>query len=250
MFSSNSVKTFFIFTAMLSQACNFWQDKTNAPTSQTPFLAEELVSEIPFLTKEPNVYQAEIVLINYGNGEKTERKTVVACNERKIVHIYETGIYFLQLSENEKFLVHNRKKIYADSQTSLEVSTPTGENLQDFLANEWLNQKTDTKFENLGAENNLTKYRVILANSQTSEIMIYVDENFKIPVRQEFYSISGEQKNLIFSMEIRNLKLQTDEKIFEVPKDFKKVSLKEFQEIIWQEKFDSKNERNNRNKTN
>jgi hypothetical protein len=225
---------------MLSQACSFWQDKTNATPTPTPFLAEELASEIPFSNKEPDVYQAEIVLTNYGNGEKKERKIVVARSGGKTLQNYETGIYFLQLNENEKFLVHSEKKIYADTQTNLEISAQVDENLQGFLSEGWLNQKADAKFENLGAENNLTKYRVILADSQTSEIIIYIDENFKIPVRQEFYSIIGEQKNLIFSMEIRNLKMQVDEKLFEVPKDFKKVSFKEFQKIIWQEKFDQK----------
>ncbi|MCA1624899.1 MAG: hypothetical protein LC768_03080 [Acidobacteria bacterium] len=240
MFSSNSVKFFFVFTAMLSQACSFWQDKTNATPTPTPFLAEKFASEIPFSTKEPDVYQAEIVLTNYENGEKKERKIIVARSGGKTLHNYETGIYFLQLNENENLLAHSRKKIYADSQTNLEVSAQNDETLQGFLSEGWLNQKTNAKFENLGAENNLTKYRVVLASSQTSELMIYIDENFKIPVRQEFYSINGEQKNMIFSMEIRNLKMQTDEKLFEIPKDFKKVSFKEFQKIIWQEKFDQK----------
>jgi hypothetical protein len=89
-------------------------------------------------------------------------------------------------------------------------------------------------FENLGAENGLTKYRVRLKDmpKDASETLIYIDENLKIPVKQEFYTINGEQKILVFSMELRNLKLQTDDKLFELPKDYRKVSSNEFQKAI------------------
>jgi hypothetical protein len=104
------------------------------------------------------------------------------------------------------------------------------------LAIEWLNEKRGAAFENLGKENGLTKYLARLRDvpNINSEILIYIDENLKIPVKQEFYTINGEQKILVFSMELQNLKLETDDKLFELPKDYRKVSSNEFQKVTRQ----------------
>jgi outer membrane lipoprotein-sorting protein len=90
----------------------------------------------------------------------------------------------------------------------------------------------------------LTKYRAHLADApnSNSETFIYVDENLKIPVRQEFYKTNGEQKILVFSMELRNFKLEAADELFELPKDYRKVSPNEFQKTIRQEKPVAKNE--------
>lgn len=240
MFSSNQFKYLFFFALLGFQACGFWQSKT-AETPK-PFASGEFVSDVPFSTKEPDIYQVEIVLTNYASGEKSERKTFAARRGEKSRFDYESKISFLQLSANEKFLIHTGKKIYGESQIVNGFPAAADESLQSFLSSKWLTEKADARFERLGAENNLTKYRVVLAESQASEALIYVDENFKIPVRQEFYSNVGERRNLVFSMELRNLRLEADEKLFDLPKDFKKVSTEEFQKMIWREKFNVKDE--------
>ena len=71
-------------------------------------------------------------------------------------------------------------------------------------------------------------------------MLIYFDENVKIPTKQEFYSVSGEQKTLTFSVAVKNFKTPADEKLFDPPKDFRKVSAKEFQEISRREKLENK----------
>jgi hypothetical protein len=141
----------------------------------------------------------------------------------------------LEFGANQSFTIRNPKKIYTKSQPSLTIE---GENTIDFLTTEWLNQKTTAKFEDLGTENGLLKFRVKLGDTETtnSEVLIYFDEALKIPVRQEFYSASGEQRRLLFSVEMKNFKSAADEKLFELPKDYRRVSSKEFQEIVRQER--------------
>lgn len=239
MLRSNRVKIFVVFAVTFFQACGFWQTKNGADFSPASVSRYESKTEIPFSTKEPDVYQAEIVLTVYANGEKTERKIFTARSGEKLRTDYESKISFLHSDAGRKFLIHNGKKIYSETQTESDFAGENGDELRDFLTSQWLNEKADTKFENLGAENNVTKYRAVFESSGASETLIYVDENFKIPVRQEFYSITGERKNLVFSTEIRNLKLAVDEKLFELPKDFKKVSVDEFQKITRSEKLNS-----------
>jgi len=65
-----------------------------------------------------------------------------------------------------------------------------------------------------------------------SEMLISVDEQIGLPVKQEFYAVSGEQKVLTYAVELKNLKLKTDENLFTVPADFKKVSAEEFRRIL------------------
>jgi outer membrane lipoprotein-sorting protein len=240
MFSSNQFKFLLFFALLVCHACSYWQSKKEE--TPTRFSAEEFVSNVPFSTKEPDVYQTEIVLTNYAGEEKSERKTFVARKGGKLRCDYESKISFLQSGASSKILIHTGKKIYAESAANVSPLEMNGESLQSFLSSKWLNEKADARFENLGAENNLTKYRVVLNETQLSEMLIYVDENFKIPVRQEFYSIVGEQKKLVFSVELRNLKLETNERFFELPKDYKKVLLDEFQKTMWKEKFDAKDE--------
>lgn len=239
MFLPESTKIAVIFAVAFCQACSFWQsaENGNANALPAPFAAEQPKSEIPFSSKEPNVYQAEIVLTNYLSGEKSERKSFTWRNGAKLRCDYERKISFLQPNENEKFLLHHGKKIYAENRVSSSSPNETGSQIKDFLTTEWLNDKRGAWFENLGAENGLTKYLVRFKDAPriNSETLIFVDENLKIPVRQEFYAVNGEQRVLVFSMELRNLKLETDDKFFELPKDYRKVSSSEFQKTIRQE---------------
>jgi hypothetical protein len=105
----------------------------------------------------------------------------------------------------------------------------------DFFTAEWLNQKTNAKFETLSPENNLARYRVNLDETKTSEIIVFVDAQIGLPVKQEFYSIRDGQRILTSTVELRNFNSAADAKFFEVPKDYRKVSSKEFYEITRRE---------------
>jgi len=231
MFSSNLIK-FFLVSALLScQACGFCQSKTDATVSPTPFIVEELKSEIPFLTKEPDAFQTEIVVTAKDNFED---KTFIAKNgaNRFIAFDFQgkTEFALLQLGGNQSFLIAPSQKVFAENQ--LETAGAKSETLNDLLTAGWSNQKADAKFERLGAENNFVKYLVSLDETKKSEIIISVDEKIGLPVKQEFYSMSNGQKTLTLTMEIKNFSLQTEAKYFEVPKDYKKVLLKEFWETL------------------
>lgn len=231
MFSSNSIKIFFALVLLSCQSCGFWRGKTDVTAAPpSPFVAEELKSEIPFSTEEPNVYQTEIVIVVAGND--FEEKTFVARNGANRLTVFNYGgkqeTALLQFGANQSFLIARNQKIYAESQSG--TANEKDANANDFLTAEWLNQKTSAKFEALGAENNLVKYRAVLDDSPNSEAIIYIDEKIGLPVKEEFYKTSGEQKFLTLTAELKNFNSQTEAKVFEVPKDFRKVSMKEFQE--------------------
>lgn len=223
MFSAKFFKSFLIFSLAFCSSCQYWQSNsnTNANIEAPPTEIAEIVSEIPFPTKEPDTFQAEmIVRIN-----EEESKTFIARDKERFLS-KKGDIATLQLSPNQSFLINFSRKIYVENKINSSPANVSGETLSDFLTTEWLNQKTDVKYENLGSENGFSKYRV---KFEHSESLIFVDENFKFPTKQEFHSIDGETKNLVYSMELKNIKLIAEDSLFEVPKDFRKVSLEEFQ---------------------
>lgn len=237
MFSSKRVKFVcpVFLASVIFSSCSFWQTSENGQSNSNKFVASELESSIPFENKEPEVFQAEIVLSSFLNGEKIERVIKAARSKEKVRYDYPNGTSFLQKDENERFLLETEKKIYAQNSTISDSSKETGETLKDFLTTEWLNGKSDVKFEKIGAENGLTKY-LVKGENEGSETLIYFDENLKLPVKQEFYVADGGQKNIISAMELRNLKLEVDEMVFELPKGFRQVSIKEFQQIVREKK--------------
>lgn len=239
MFAENSKKflTAAVLIPLFFSACRFWQKPEAAPNPTSP-VAGEIIGELPFSTKEPEIYQAEIISRIYANGENRERKIFTARNGMRRLTIFDVGekteISSLNVNDNLSLSISRPKKIYTEIIPKANVFNNSGD---DFLTNEWLNAKSYAAFEKLEAENDLTKFRARLNDSENSEILIFIDEKLKIPVREEFYTIGGEQKTLTFSIEIKEFKLAADKNFFELPKDFRKVSPKEFQEILWREKF-------------
>ena len=233
-----------VFFSICFSACGFWSgagENSNAADDSKPFTAREIPSEIPFSTREPENFQSEIVVSHFAGGEKFERKTFIARSGAKRLAIFAAGeraeISLLQIDEAQTFSICQEKKVYTEIIANPASTAASGEAFNDFLTVGWLNAKSFAAFENLGAENGTSKFLARLNNSETSEILIYVDENLKIPVKQEFYSRAGEQKTLLYTVELKNFQLQADENLFAPPpKDFRKVSKEEFDKIIWQAK--------------
>lgn len=231
MVSSNSAKVFFIsFLAFtLFSSCGWWQKAENKTLSPTPFVAQEIKSGIPFTTAEPENFQAEFVLTT---GE-TEDKTFAARSGDNRRYDFGSGqkssVSVVQTADNKSYLIFRDKKIYAENFTGELVQD--AENPFDFLTAELLGQKADAKFEALGAEGGALKYRASLGENQLAESIIWVDENNGLPVKQEFYSTNSEQRTLNFTFEMKNFKPQAEAGLFEIPKDFRKVSVEEFRRI-------------------
>ncbi len=215
----------FLVAALSASACRFWQAKTVDAPTPTPIAVEELKSEIPFATKEPEIFQTEIVVT--ANGAEQKIFTTRSGANRLTIYDYQTPseIALLQIGAGGSFTINRGQKIYVENQKA----SDGGED-ENFPVAELLNQKEIAVFEKLPDENGLAKYRVTLDASKNSEIVITVDQSINLPVKQEFFSISGEQKTLLTTTELRNFTTQIDAQNFELPKDYKKVSPAEFQQ--------------------
>ncbi len=229
MFLFNLTKFFALFALffLLFSACRFWQTGGGETSNKTPVISEELKSEIPFSTKEPEQFQTEIVVM----ANETERKTFIARKGANRRYDFNFGAknQLTNLQTDKNYLILNEKKIYAETGVAQTVSTDDWTN---FLTTEWLNEKQSAKFEKLETIDTLTTYRVRPGESLSSEMLISVDEQIGLPIKQQFYSTTDGQNILTYTVELKNLKLQTDENLFAVPSDYKKVSIEEFRRIL------------------
>lgn len=222
MLLSNPAKSFLVafWFLLICTSCRFWQNAENKPVS----LRSDIKSEVPFSTTEPLTFQAEIMITAGG----IERRIFVARTGelRRIDYEYGQPNQHSVLETDKRYLLASRQKVYT------EVPNATGDRgTADPLTEQLLNLREYAGFEDLGAENNVEKYRARIDGSDSSEIIIYVDNAAAMPVKQEFYSISGEERTLQYAFEMRDLKLEADGTLFQIPAGYRMVPLDEFYRI-------------------
>ncbi len=236
MFSSNKLKIsrILLFLALYGSACSVWQDANNRNVSQpaAPFAAAEIKNGIPFSTREPDIYQAEIVVTTGDSEEKMF--TARNGNYRRYDFNFSSDslISVISDADGDRQFINHQKKIYAEDNFSEKSigAPPSSENWNDFLTADLLNWKKNVSFEKISSENNLTKYSIVSneTNAAAGETIISIDEELGFPVKSEFYAVESGAKILKFSVEMKNIKLQIEDKTFQIPENFRKVSLEEF----------------------
>lgn len=230
MILSNRVKSFLLVLVLLTFCfgCRFWQNLANTNTSPGSEHFPEDKSDLPFSTREPDVYQARIVVTSGGS----QRVTFVARNGAKRLSVYDFGekSAAIRVRTDKNYLALPDKKIFTE-----QAGPPAGSALSeglDSLTVEWLNIKTASKFEDLGMENGLKKFSAKLNESDASEVLLYINEASGLPVKQEYYSIRGDQRDLLYSVELQDLRLEAWDELFTIPKDYRKVSVEEFRKLL------------------
>lgn len=217
---SNERKYFLLtcFCGLILTACG------GSPISNNAVSAPEMPGEFPFSTKEPAVYQAEIV----ATGDGVEKKWLVARDgERWRIDFSENGQPSrTRLRLDVVYSIDHKRKIYTVAETSGE--TVSG------LTDRFFKGKEYRKFEKIGTENGITKYRILNKNNQ-GEIVISVNDGSGMMVREEFLSATG-SATPSFVYEIRNLKMNIDEGTFVIPAGYRKVTVNEYQRSIPKEK--------------
>lgn len=222
MFLSNLRKSFIASGLLLIgfSSCWLWQKNDDKPT---PLIIEEK-GEFPFSTREPEVFQCNIVT----TAEDISQTYFYARKQGKwrydLRHGEEDQVS--NIHTDKHYLISYRGKIYAEVEPGKAPDSKPSP--LDDLTNRLLKRGERAEFEEIGRENNLTKFRVRTGDSNASEIIIFVDPAVGLPVKQEFYSVVGDKKSLGFSVELRDLNLDVDDSVFAIPAGFRKVSIDEF----------------------
>ena len=224
--------SFFILPVFLLagiSGCGLWKDLGRSDSADNSEIDSKLSTNIPFSTKEPEIFQAEIVINSFLNGAKSEQRYFIARRDGNSLQTFYKGSEnersILRTAENKVFLINHQAKTYRELSANKLVAF-SDDKLIKSLTSKWLNEKTSARFEKLETEKELTKYRVKLEDSTNTEVFIYVDEKIKLPVKQEFFSIRENKKTLTYQLEIKNFKPEAGEEMFELPKNFEELKIK------------------------
>lgn len=209
-----------VIAVSLTASCSFFRSNTDIDSSTDSDSVSS--SKVPFSTKEPVVYSTEIILTTIVDGAKKEKKYLVAKSNKASFIEFNSGetsaFARIKTADGEQFILQRQNKTYR------KISTFRGKKkvdpFKEFLTTKWLNQRTESSFEKIEAEKGMQKYRVKLANSTTSEAILYVDEKINLPVTQEFFRITDGAKELTYSIELKNFKTEADDGLFRIPDNY------------------------------
>ncbi|MEO7658612.1 MAG: hypothetical protein ABIV48_03265 [Pyrinomonadaceae bacterium] len=221
---SNQVKFYLLIAgfAVVFQACS----STASNENKALITLAETKSEFPFTTREPQTYQGEFVVTDGA----IERKWFIARNgEKRRFDVFRGDQSFVgEIQAGERFLVNYEKKIFA--------APPAGEtsglNIDD-LTKSLFSGKDYREFDDLGRDGELRKYKIRKDEITKDDIVIYVNEALGMIVKQEFVSQGdGSGSPVKIAYEIRDLKLEPDDRVFKIPDGFKKVAWSEYRQYL------------------
>ena len=241
LFSNICVVAFLLSGTM---ACKrFAKSNANGNSSSSNSSAvDESSSTPPFPTKEPERYSATMVTSGSmgpqgasipGLAAVTNQQIPIARDgdKRRVETEMLPGvkIIYLQLA-NGRYALYPAKKMYAE--IKLDGSDNPLNSTQgvpsDFAPDKLISgAPAGAKYEKLGTEQvngrTTTKYRVTTSGGEdsrtSSETIIWADESLGMPIKFESTSKDGSK----FTMEMRDIKLEVDSSLFELPKDYRKV---------------------------
>lgn len=173
----------------------------------------------PFSTKEPEQYRADVII----RSEGTERKYSIARDGDKRRTDFDTGGPQQRtiLEADRNYLINVERKVFA-------VLSPGAAFVEEDFSVHTLNQGHYTEFESTGSEDGLAVYRAEIDGSPASEVSIHIDPSTNLPMKQEFYSVDGGRRELVYTVELQNVALEVTEETFVVPRGFREISLADF----------------------
>ena len=219
MFLSNPRKFFLLagFCAFIFQGCGSSPRVENKEVS----LTSGSKNKFPFSTKEPENYQGDMVM---NNGYAEDHWFVARKGSKWRYDIFRGSERWMsQLRSDKIYHVDFQKQVYWEMP---EQRNPTGDTgYSSHLMRDFFRGVEHREFDEVGREGNLIKYKVRSTDLSAGDILIYIDAESGMIVKQEFTSTKGQgDAPTSFVYEIRNLKTDVDDSVFEIPPTFKKIA--------------------------
>jgi len=215
MFLSTPAKIFrlVLFFSMVFAGCSLWRSSEEPQVTS----ASQPKGDFPFPVREPEIFQAEIVV---RTGENERRMFIARSGDRRRID-YDVGTDDRHgiLTTDKDYLLSFKRMTYTERAVA-----SGGPPQFEPLATNLLNLRDYSSFDDVGRDGNVVEYKVRINDSDASDISIFFDESIGLPVRQEFYSIEGDERKLQYSVELRDFRREVDESTFQIPPGFRRVS--------------------------
>ena len=181
----------------------------------------------PFSTREPEVYQGDF----YVGTNDYQKHWFVAkkAGNWRIDFFDDKTKEWSQLRSDALYYIDHKKKIYAAEPQ--DVHTTVDSPYFTSILSGFFKNKESRQFEDLGEEGGLHKYRVRGAGAAKDESLLYVDAPTGVVVKQEFLAHNeqnGTESTMKYVYEIKGLRLDVDDTVFQLPADYKQVSWEQY----------------------
>lgn len=225
---------------LLTISCRSQSNSTSNENSTTDTVVS---STPPFQTKEPDRYRAiRNVTVVAANGQTVTTKNLIARDgelRRAESQVASKTIAYLERPEG-KFVLLPDEKIYAEVISGSELPENQDDDALQRSPEGLLHAEIgNTSYQTLGKEpiagRNADKYRVVVnapsaGNVSVSETLIWIDEALRMPIKSETKSSDGTR----VSMELSDISVEVDNVLFQIPKDYQKVTFAEFRKRLLQ----------------
>lgn len=213
MFLSTPAKIFYAIcvSSIVFAGCSLWRSSED---STAGFTAEPK-SEYPFAAREPEVFQAELVV---RTGE-VERRTFIARNGgmRRTDIDVGTDNHRAVLITDKEYLLYFKRMIFEERALSSNAAA-----VYEPLTAHMLNTRDYSSFREVKRDGSVVEFSARVNGSENSEVLIFFDENIGMTVKQEYYSIEGDKRTLQYAVELRDFRTAVDPEIFKVPQNFRR----------------------------
>lgn len=221
MIATNFTKILAFFT--LAGAITIGCSRNTAPdeSAERPAIGPS-GSRIPFTAREPDIFQAEIVV----TANDSVRVTRIARSGAKRRVETDAGL------PSRLVFVSTDKQVIFLPEAGRCAELPAGSAFADvdaegFLTTRWLSERADARFEKLEPRDGFGVYRVRFGDEGVSEATLTVDETRGLVMKQEFVSVVEGTPQTTMTVEVRDFKPTAEEELFSVPPDCRKTEAAE-----------------------
>jgi len=192
---------------MIMQGCS----SCGAPESSVISPPAATPSKLPFQTKEPQIYQADLIVTTSSAEEKT---FVARKNDKYRVDIFQNGEKTLSeiIAGSRSVLDHRQKTYYEEPQGSSPTDSVSP-------ADNFFRGTGFSTFEEIGVEGNIRRYRV-RQEGLRDNVTLTFDTSVNMIVAQEF---TAEDGSVTVKYEMRDIRLEVADDVFQVPAGYRRV---------------------------
>jgi hypothetical protein len=199
--------------ALILSSCN----PAPAGNDNTVTLTERTPQHFPFAVREPEVYSCNAYLTS---GETVRRWGIAKSGDRMRYDHYDGDTMTVsEIIADKRYIIDHRRRVYAEvAGGGLKDSSPAGPPPLFLMGAEYV------KYRDAGTEGDLRKY---VAESGGEQIAVYFDEGMRMMVRQEFFTAEDSEgsRRTAAIFELRNLRPEADEGLFQLPAGYRSVPL-------------------------
>lgn len=219
MFLSTRKRSLLVFAlcAVLIQACGDARENSNNAVLQPNG------KRFPFPTKEPEVYQGDFVV---GDGVTEQKYFVARDGENWRFDIQRDGeLWISQIRDGGTvYFVDHAKKVYSTF-SSAQAQQEFDGGYFNSLTWGFFRGANYIEYEEAGRDGSLVKYKARMLKNAKSDVTVTIDERTGILMRQEIADKPvANVPPVTYFYEVRNLKLETDDGIFELPSGYSRVA--------------------------